>query len=137
MALGMKVQRQRPTHRLRERRQQAGLSQGELAELAGIKALQTVSKLERGVMQMTDEYLEVFSKALNVPKSDLLIERESVSAGRLMVPHEPGPYNPPAGAVESLQELLGFWGWLTEEEKGSALIMFNAWIRTMIKRRNI
>ena len=73
-AMGQRVYR-RPkprysVHFLKERREQAGLNQRELAELAGTTS-QTVSRIETRQIQLTQETIDAFARALKIPRGAL------------------------------------------------------------------
>jgi transcriptional regulator with XRE-family HTH domain len=63
--------------RLRELREQAGVSQEKLAELVGVSKGQ-LQKYESGKNMMNTEKLQLAAVALSVPVQDFFIEREDV-----------------------------------------------------------
>ena len=64
------------TNRIAEFRKKAGLTQADLAERVGSHWI-TISKLERGKMQLSFEWAERLSKALGVGEFDLFEDKET------------------------------------------------------------
>lgn len=62
--------------RIRARRSALGLNQKTLAELAGFSALQTISQIEKGQRDVKAWELVRLAKALRIPMTDLLAEKE-------------------------------------------------------------
>lgn len=60
-------------NRLRELREQKGLSQEKLAELIGVSH-STIQRLESGGMKMTDEYLAALSDALHCHPAEIITD---------------------------------------------------------------
>ena len=58
--------------KIRIRREEAGLSQDELARRLGYKSRSTIAKLESGVNDLTQSKLKAFAEALNTTVADLL-----------------------------------------------------------------
>ena len=58
--------------KIRIRREEAGLSQDELAHKLGYKSRSTIAKLESGVNDLTQSKLKAFADALNTTVADLL-----------------------------------------------------------------
>lgn len=58
--------------KIRIRREEAGLSQDELARKLGYKSRSTIAKLESGVNDLTQSKLKAFADALNTTVADLL-----------------------------------------------------------------
>jgi transcriptional regulator with XRE-family HTH domain len=58
--------------KIRIRREEAGLSQDELAQKLGYKSRSTIAKLESGVNDLTQSKLKAFADALNTTVGDLL-----------------------------------------------------------------
>lgn len=58
--------------KIRIRREEAGLSQDELAHKLGYKSRSTIAKLESGVNDLTQSKLKAFAEALNTTVADLL-----------------------------------------------------------------
>ena len=49
--------------RIKERREQLGLTQVELAEIAGFKSRSSINKIEKGVNELPQSKIIVFAKA--------------------------------------------------------------------------
>lgn len=58
--------------KIRIRREEAGLSQDDLARKLGYKSRSTIAKLESGVNDLTQSKLKAFADALNTTVADLL-----------------------------------------------------------------
>lgn len=59
---------------IRKRREQLGLTQGELAEMLGYKSRSTIAKIESGENDLTQSKIVEFAKALRVSTYDLMNE---------------------------------------------------------------
>ena len=66
-------------NRIRELRLEAGLSQQALADRVGVSKV-TISDLERGVMQLTQDYMRRIAVALEIYSADLLPLSENPDA---------------------------------------------------------
>jgi transcriptional regulator with XRE-family HTH domain len=106
-----------PGERLKELRQswrgkgKRGLTQKELAAMAGIPNLETISKIERRAQSMTPEQVLAFAKIFSVPPSlfvkDTLAATESVRG----FAEEAEPFVPDAGSFESRIPLKEAQSW--------------------------
>ena len=68
--------------KIRIRREEAGLSQDELAHKLGYKSRSTIAKLESGVNDLTQSKLKAFADALNTTVADLLDWDDSDSSDK-------------------------------------------------------
>ncbi len=68
--------------KIRIRREEAGLSQDELAHKLGYKSRSTIAKIESGVNDLTQSKLKAFAKALNTSVADLLDWNEPDSSDK-------------------------------------------------------
>lgn len=76
--------------KIRIRREEAGLSQDELAHKLGYKSRSTIAKLESGVNDLTQSKLKAFADALNTTVADLLdwddpIEKSNTEEAKKMI----------------------------------------------------
>ena len=76
------------SHRIRQRRDELGLSQEELAERMGYRSKSSITKLEKGVNDLPQSKLEELAAALDTTPAWLL---------GLDIPTAPVPSAPPPG----------------------------------------
>lgn len=58
--------------RIKNRRIELGLSQGELAKILGYKSRSTINKIEKGINDITQSKVVAFARALNTTVSYLM-----------------------------------------------------------------
>ena len=74
--------------KIRIRREEAGLSQDELARRLGYKSRSTIAKLESGVNDLTQSKLKLFAEALNTTVADLLDWDEPKKSHTISIPKQ-------------------------------------------------
>ncbi len=90
--------------RIRNKRIELGLSQGDLAKLLGYKSASTINKIEKGVNDITQTKVIAFARALNTTVSYLM------------------GWDDTPQLSSKKQELLNAIDDMTEEQAGNLLI---------------
>lgn len=103
--------------RIKNRREELGLSQDELAEKMGYKSRSTIAKIEKGVNDVSQKTIVKFAEALSTSVADLMgwIEEDTKK--------EPAPEDE-LSAVK--KQLLDWVGKMTETEAAGLLAFLNS-----------
>jgi transcriptional regulator with XRE-family HTH domain len=91
------------------------LTQKELAAMAGIPNLETISKIERGAQSITPEQVIIFAKIFNVPPVTFVKDIPGIESGRGFS-EEAELFTPDAGSFESRVPLKDTQSWYRIKE---------------------
>lgn len=91
------------SERIKKRRKELGLSQGELAQLLGYKSRSSINKIEKGINDISQSQIKRFANALNTTPAFLMGWEDNANTGIPILG------SVPAGIpIEAVQDIIGY-----------------------------